>query len=149
MARPLVALALSIAVAAALAGCSGSGGQATGTLQVSGAWVRPSSGADTTAAYLTITNGTTQPDALLSVTTPVAGSAAIHETSPDASGMMAMHPVERVEVPAGGTSTLEPGGFHVMLVGLTRELTVGQHVELTLTFERAGVITVTADVRAP
>ena len=130
-----------------LAGCS-AGASGTAGVTVGDAWARPAAAGDQPgAAYLTITNGGGQADTLLGVTSPVAGSIEMHETSMDSSGMMGMHPVERIDVPSGGVVKLEPGGYHLMLVGLTRELRVGDTVELDLTFEHAGKVTVTADVR--
>ena len=63
-------------------------------------------------------------------------------------GMMTMQEVESVPVPAGGTVTFKPGGYHVMLIDLVAPLEVGQTVPLTLTFAKAGRIEVTATVRA-
>ena len=62
--------------------------------------------------------------------------------------MMGMRPVARVEIPAGGSLQLKPGSYHVMLIGLARDLAVGDTIDLTLTFEKAGSITVKAQVRA-
>ena len=59
-----------------------------------------------------------------------------------------MQPVDGIVIPAGGTVTLEPGGYHVMLMGLTGDLAAGQVVRLTLTFRTAGAIGVSAEVRA-
>ena len=151
-ARP-AALLLALVVAASIAACSSgtATGTATGsgTLAVTDAWVRPSTGLDVpSAAYLTITNGTAQDDALLSVSTPAARNPEMHQTSAQDSGMMAMHQVDRIEVPGGQTVKLEPGGFHIMLVGLTAELAIGSTIDLTLTFEKAGDVHVTAVVRA-
>jgi copper(I)-binding protein len=64
-------------------------------------------------------------------------------------GMMTMQPVESIEVPADGSVALEPGGYHVMLLDVKKELVPGDTIEVTLTFERAGEVTVTADVREP
>ena len=142
----VVGLTVAAAVAvAALAACST--GAATAPT-ISDAWVRPAMGPDRPAAgYMVITNTSSQADALLSVSTPGASSVEIHETATDASGMMGMHPIPRLEVPAGGTVKLEPGGYHLMIMGLTRPLEVGQKVELELVFERAGTVVVEADVR--
>jgi len=63
-------------------------------------------------------------------------------------GMMGMRPVARLDIPAGGKVELKPGGYHIMLIELTRELKVGDKVEITLTFEKAGDVKVTAEVRA-
>jgi len=98
------------------------------------------------AAYMIIHNGGSQADRLLSATTDAAGTVELHETT-EVDGMMQMAPVTAIEVPAGGQAELAPGGLHVMLIDLTRELKAGDQVELTLTFENAGEIKVTAEVR--
>ncbi len=62
-------------------------------------------------------------------------------------GMMEMRPVDRIEVPAGETVALEPGGYHIMLLELAAPLEAGTTLEVTLTFEEGGEQVVTADVR--
>jgi hypothetical protein len=62
-------------------------------------------------------------------------------------GVMSMHPVEAIDVPAGSEAVLKPGGLHVMLIGLTRDLKVGEKVVVKLTFEKAGERVVEAEVR--
>ena len=115
---------------------------------ISDAWVRPPLGPDRPAAgYMVITAAPGQIDALVTASSPVAGSVEIHETSADASGMMAMHPVHAIAVPAGSSVALEPGGYHLMLMDLTGELEPGSSVELKLEFESAGPVTVQAQVR--
>ncbi|OGO54847.1 MAG: hypothetical protein A2V85_16840 [Chloroflexi bacterium RBG_16_72_14] len=136
-------------LALALAGCSSAASPSAGAMVVTGAWARTSMGTEMAgAAYMTITNETGRADALISVATDAAANPEIHQTTEDASGMMGMHPVERLDIPAGGTVTLEPGGFHIMLINLTGELVAGSTIELTLTFEQAGEVTVSAEVRA-
>lgn len=142
----LLSVLMSAVVAASLAACSSGGAAAAPT--ISDAWARPSMGMDKpAAAYMVITNSTGQADALLSVSTPAASSVEIHETSTDASGMTGMHPIARLDVPAGGTVKLEPGGFHLMIMGLTKPLEVGGKLELDLIFEHAGKVVVQAEVR--
>lgn len=68
-------------------------------------------------------------------------------TAPGSSGMMQMRPVERIEVPAGATVELKPGGLHIMLLDVKRTLTPGETIEVTLEFEKAGTQSVTAEVR--
>ena len=67
----------------------------------------------------------------------------------DTEGMqgMTMQEVEGIDVPAGETVALEPGGFHVMMIDLAEPLVAGETIELTLTFEFAGERTVMAEVR--
>jgi copper(I)-binding protein len=104
-------------------------------------------GADRPAAgYMTITNPGGVADALVAVSSPIAMSCEIHETSMDSSGMAGMHPIDRLEIPAGGTVTLEPGGYHLMLMD-TQAMTVGGTVELRLEFEKAGTVVVEVEVR--
>lgn len=129
----------------ALVGCTTAAGAGPA---VSDAWIRASTGGQTpTAGYLVITNPGDQADALVGASSSFAASVEIHETSADASGMMAMHPVARVEIPAGATVRLEPGGYHLMLMGLTQPVEAGSTIELELVFERAGKVRVQADVR--
>ena len=62
---------------------------------------------------------------------------------------MEMSPVEGgLEIPAGGSVELKSGSFHVMLIGLKEDLTSGTSYELTLTFEKAGDVTIVVPVQA-
>lgn len=99
------------------------------------------------AAYLTITGAPGQPDALLSASSPDASMVQIHETSTDAAGVTGMQPVDRVEIPAGEAVVFEPGGLHLMIMGLSDGLVAGSSIELDLVFERAGRVVVEARVR--
>jgi copper(I)-binding protein len=145
MRSPIGALVFVAVLALVVVACSTSSGTAP---TIRDAWVRAAPSIDRpTAAYLVITNPGSEADALVGASSPVAASAEVHETSMDASGMTGMHAVDRLEVPAGGTVRLEPGGYHLMLMELTRPLTVGEAVRIDLVFERAGTIEVTATVR--
>ena len=62
--------------------------------------------------------------------------------------VMRMRATGALPVPAGGTLTLAPGGYHVMLLDLKRPLVAGDKVPLRLTFEKAGTIEVTVNVEA-
>jgi periplasmic copper chaperone A len=53
-----------------------------------------------------------------------------------------------LSIPAGGSVVLKPGSYHVMLIGLKKALTAGEKFPLTLTFEKAGTISVTVPVQA-
>ena len=55
---------------------------------------------------------------------------------------MRMRHVRSIPVPANGTVTLQPGGHHIMMMGLTKKLKKGEIFPLTLTFENAGKVTV-------
>jgi periplasmic copper chaperone A len=121
-----------------------------GSLTVRDAWVRAADQGGLSAAYLTIANGTPGDDVLVGVSAPdLAASVSLHETTTDDDGMTGMRHVMAIAIPAGGSLALEPGGNHVMLEDLVRELVAGDTVQLVLTFERAGPVTFDARVRAP
>lgn len=116
-------------------------GDMAGPIQVEQPWARAAATANS-AAYLTLENHGTDPDRLVAVATPAARSAELHTTSVDAQGVASMRPVQAIDLPAGGQAQLAPGGLHIMLMGLTQPLEVGQHFPVTLTFEKAGEMTV-------
>ena len=100
----------------------------------------------TSAAYLTIENAGSEPDRLVSASSPAAKTVEIHEMQ-EVDGAMRMRPLAGgLAIPASGTVALEPGGYHVMLIGLVEDLTEGDIYDLTLTFERAGDVTVQVPV---
>ncbi|HVR93147.1 MAG TPA: copper chaperone PCu(A)C [Casimicrobiaceae bacterium] len=98
-------------------------------------------GAKVAGVFVTVENTGTQPDRLLSVSTPIAGVAELHQMSVDA-GVMRMRGVAALEVRPGEKLQLKPGGYHVMLSELRRPLKVGDKFPLTLTFQNAGTIDV-------
>lgn len=61
--------------------------------------------------------------------------------------MMGMREIEQLDIPAGTTVELVPGGYHLMLIDLADDLVPGEEYELTLTFADAGDVTVTVEVR--
>jgi hypothetical protein len=98
------------------------------------------------AVYVTVMNRGASPDALVGAATDAAASVELHETVQEG-GVMKMRPLPRFEVPAGGRLEMKPGGHHIMLLGLTRDLKPGDTVTVTVTFEKAGRMTVEAPVR--
>ena len=98
------------------------------------------------AVYVTLTNTGAQADALLSASSDAAQTVELHETKNDA-GVMKMRPVAKIDVPAGGKIEMKPGGYHVMLLGLKRDLKKGDKVAVTLKFERGGDVSAEATVR--
>ena len=139
----IIGVVLMLAVGVAACGGSSSGGSG---ITVSDAWVRNPAIADQPgAAYLVIqSNGPA--DKLLSVTSDIARTIELHESTMSG-GMMQMSPVSNIPIPVNGKVELKPGGFHMMLIGLTRPVKTGDKVQLTLNFEKAGKILVTAEVK--
>jgi copper(I)-binding protein len=99
------------------------------------------------AAYMTLTTGG-GPDRLLSAASPAAAKVELHTHTLDAQGVARMMQVQAIEVAPGSPTELKPGGLHVMLMGLTAPLAEGQSIPLTLTFEKAGAVTLDVPVRA-
>lgn len=105
-------------------------------------------GAQIGAVYMTINNKTSAPDRLTGATSDVAAQVQVHEMSMD-NGIMKMRELtDGLAIPAGGSVTLKPGSYHVMLIGLKKPLTGGNSFQLTLKFEKAGNISITVPVKA-
>ena len=102
----------------------------------------------TGAAYMKIRNNSSVPDRLLLAQSDVAQSTELH-TVEMKDGVMSMHPVDGIEIPAKSEVELKPGGFHIMLIGLTQDLKPGDRFRITLRFAKAGNIDVEVEVRQP
>ena len=103
--------------------------------QVQGAWVRAAvPGQAGTGAFMKIT--ARQPMQLVGVSTPVAGTAEVHEMKMEGQ-VMRMRQVPKVDLPAGQTVELKPGGYHLMLMDLKQPLKAGSKVPLTLVLRDA------------
>ena len=89
--------------------------------------------------YLKLSNHGEEIDRLISVSTPIAENASVHETL-ERSGMISMRPAGVIEIAIGGTRILEPGGLHIMLMGLNTPIREGDVFPLTVTFEKAGPV---------
>jgi hypothetical protein len=127
--QTLIAIAgIAIAASSALA-------QPQQLPKVEGAWVRSSvSGQQGTGAFMKLT--AQEPMQLVGVSTPVAGVAQVHEMRM-VGDVMKMRAVDQLELPAGRTVELKPGGYHLMLLDLKQPLVQGSTVPLTLSFRNA------------
>ncbi|WP_295457683.1 copper chaperone PCu(A)C [uncultured Thiodictyon sp.] len=103
-------------------------------------------GQPNSAVFMTLTNQSDQARALVAATSPAAKTVELH-THVNDGGVMRMRRIERIDIPAGGSAQLKPGGLHVMLIGLTGDLTPGGQVALALTFDDGSEIQVQAPVR--
>jgi copper(I)-binding protein len=99
-----------------------------------------------TGAFMRITSA--QGARLVGVQSPVAAIAEIHEMKMDG-GVMKMAAVPAIELPAGKTVELKPGGYHLMLMGLKQQLRAGDQVPLTLTIEGSGGQKETLELKLP
>ena len=113
-----------------------------GSLKISAPWIRATpKGASVGGGYMTITNTGPVSERLIGGTSDVSTRFEIHEGSME-NGVMKMRPVAGVEIKPGQTVELKPGGHHVMFVGLKEPFEQGQHVKVTLHFEKAGNVPV-------
>ena len=157
----LIAL-LAIALTAA---CAPPASQPASGIQASEVWARAAKagemksdassdtgmamGSMNSAVYMLLTNSGDSPDRLLSAAADVAGAVEIHETRMEGDVMHMQQLTDGIEIPANGQVELKPGGLHVMLIDLRRDLNPGETFPVTLQFEQAGAVTVEAEVRQP
>ena len=138
------------------------GGPAGPKIEIENVWARPSrigmnmgqgqsmgQGAmgATSAIYMTVVNKGRESDRLVSASSDVAKHVELHQSIREGD-VMRMQPVEGgIEVPAKGKVELKPGGYHIMLIDLTRELKPGDRFTVTLTFEKSGTRTLEVEVK--
>lgn len=114
--------------------------------KVEDAWARPTvAGQAAGGGFLKITSPVA--DRLLGASSPAAKAVELHTMQMDGD-VMRMREVPAIELPAGRTVELRPGGLHVMFIGLAQPLKEGQSVPLTLRFEKAGELQVQMQVAA-
>lgn len=125
------------------------GAPSAGPINAQAAWARATpAGAAVAAAYLTIKNSGAVADRLLSIEVDVAGRAEIHEMAKDGDVMRMREVPNGLDVPAGGSVTLAPGGLHLMFKDLKGPLVEGQSVKGMLKFEKAGSIPIEFRIEA-
>ena len=134
---PLAALLLASASAAH-----------AGDISLEHPWSRATpTGAPVGAGYVTVKNSGAAADKLVAATSDVAGKVEVHEMSMD-NGVMKMRPVNGLEIPAGKSVELKPGGYHIMFMQLKQPLKAGDTIKGVLTFEKAGAVPVEYKVEA-
>ena len=142
-------LAMVAAVTVAGSGIAQAADYKVGTIVVSEPWARASASpmAKAGAAYATLVNAGQEMDRLLAAESPSAGKVELHTVLMEG-GVMKMRQVKAIEIHPGEPTVLQPGGLHIMLMGLHAPLKMGEMLTVTLTFEEAGKITVEAPIRA-
>ncbi|HZP98173.1 MAG TPA: copper chaperone PCu(A)C [Reyranella sp.] len=120
-----------------------------GGLVIDQPWARATApGASSGGAFLKISNTGMAADRLVSVSTPAADKAQVHQTRMEGNVMRMRELDHGLEIAPGATVSLEPGHFHIMLMGLKAPLIKGAKVPLTLVFEKAGKVDIKLDVVA-
>ena len=131
-------------------------------IQVQGAWARPSMGitpgaqaADSTtsasatsAVYFEMRNAGQLADSLIGARTDVARVIEIHRSTMQ-DGIMRMRRHDEVAIAPGRSVILKPGDYHLMLIGLNRDLAPGDRFMVTLVFAQTGEQDVDVEVRQP
>ena len=135
---------LTLVLTSLLVACGSANDQ---TLHVNDVWARPALADGNSAVYFVIENGTAQADTLLSASSDVANAVELHMTKME-DGNMQMMPQSEVPVPSGETK-FEPGGLHVMLIGLKQNLKPGDSFTVTLDFATAGEMPLAVTVQEP
>ncbi|KRA97811.1 hypothetical protein ASD83_12055 [Devosia sp. Root685] len=114
-----------------------------GSIEITGAFSRATlPNAPVGGGFMTITNKGAEADRLVSVKTDIAKEAQIHEMAMEGDVMKMRQLKDGIDLPAGETIKLEPGGLHLMFMGLNGAIKEGDAVPVTLTFEKAGTVTV-------
>lgn len=136
MRKTVLALSLSCLSAAAFA-----------DVTVGEPWVRGTVAAQkATGAFMELTSS--EDAVLVSASSPLAGVVEVHHMTMD-QGVMKMRAIPRLDLPAGKTVRLEPGGYHVMLMDLKQQLKAGDVVAITLEVQGKDGRTRTVEVKAP
>ena len=132
-------------LSAVLLACAGTAFAQADKLGVDNAWARPTvPGQVAGGGYLSIQNKGGA-DRLLAASADVARSVEMHRMSMEGE-VMKMRQLEALDIPAGKTVELKPGGLHLMFIGLKEPLKVGTSFPLTLRFEKAGELKVQVKV---
>jgi hypothetical protein len=116
-------------------------------VQIEHAWARPTPpGAPTGAVYMSIRNTGSAPERLLGASSASAQRIEIHESIIENGIMTMRHRADGIEIAPGATLVLEPGGLHLMLIGLQQPLVPARPLTMTLQFAQAGNVQVTVQV---
>jgi len=119
-----------------------------GLIQLRNPWTRATPpGAEVAAGYVEIRNSGKEADRLVAAWSPAAARVELHVMTRDG-GVMKMREAAGFEMPPRKLLSLKPSGPHLMLVGLKQPLLKGQHIPVTLRFERAGEVRVELEVQA-
>lgn len=143
MKKMTLAAAVLLLATAGLAGCAdktpgtaapaSASAEAGQSLAFSGGWAKAAETGGMTSAFGTLKNNGPEDLTIVAARSAAAGDVELHETATGADGTMTMREIDGgFVVPAGGEFQLEPGGTHLMLMELTRDLLAGDELAITL-----------------
>ena len=146
-----IILASTLTLASVMAIASGEAHEVKlGDLVIHHPWSRQSPMAASVAAgFMTITNNGKEDDRLVKATAEISGSTQIHDMKMVGDVMKMVELPDGLVIPAGGTVKLKPKSLHLMFMGLKQPVMEGEEFTGTLTFEKAGTVTVEYEVAAP
>lgn len=117
------------------------------SIVINNAWVREvPPGTSVSAAYMIIENKGDL-DKLVGISSEAADKVELHTSNVDENAIATMEMIKVLEIPSDTKAELEPGGMHLMLIGLKESLVGKQSVKLELEFSNAGVIAVEVPVK--
>lgn len=116
-------------------------------IEVHQPWARAAMSGQNSAVYFELHNHMAEADELTGASSDVAGAVEVHLSSMDANGVMKMEQQDSVPLEPDAEVLFAPGGLHVMLIGLTRDLKAGDQFELTLHFKNHADIVLTVTVQ--
>ncbi|MCA3573203.1 MAG: copper chaperone PCu(A)C [Aestuariivirga sp.] len=120
-----------------------------GDLVITGAWSRQSPmAADVSAGFLKIQNAGQQDDRLIKAETTISAMTQLHDMKMEGDVMKMAELQGGIPIPAGGTVELKPKSLHLMFMGLSKPPVEGERFTATLTFEKAGAVEVSFEVKA-
>ncbi len=117
-----------------------------GKIETHQAWARAAMKGENSAVYFVLHNHSSQPDDLIGAACDCAQVVELHQTVMEGN-VMKMQPVASIPLAAGEEVTFQPGGLHVMLINLTRDLKENEHIDLVLKFKRSGELRVKVPVK--
>ncbi|PWH14649.1 MAG: hypothetical protein DDG59_12515 [Anaerolineae bacterium] len=97
-------------------------------------WARPAMMGGNGAVYMILHNHSNQGDQLIGATSDVAEAVELHKSEVNDQGVMIMMKQEAIDLPAGGEIQMQPGGYHIMLIGLRKDLKEGDTFQVVLKF---------------
>jgi copper(I)-binding protein len=122
----------------------------TDILTATDVWGRTSPASVQNAAfYFTLENSMGTDDDLVGAEVAICDRAELHETTIDGQGVMSMQHIQQINVANGATVRFEPGGLHLMCMGLKEELNAGDQIQIWLSFANSDDIQVEAEIRGP
>ena len=137
---------LSTVIILIAAACS-SPGSSENMITLRDTWARPGIAGGTSAVYFVLENPASQEESLQSASSDIAEASELHRSEMSSDGTMSMHHQMSVPIPAGEEVAFEPGGLHVMLINLQRDLNEGETISLVLKFKNAGEMQLDVPVR--